>query len=70
MKTKLLMILTAAMLLSGCFTTGDVKKGLENDVVMSVNCDNVYSKSGYGPWGITSKIKPETAKKIAGAFCK
>lgn len=67
---RVLLVTMAAMLLSGCFATGDLKKGLENDVVMSVNCDNVYSQSQYGPWGITSQIKPETAKKIVGAFCK
>lgn len=66
----LLLLLPTSLLLSGCLATGDLKKELENDVTMSVNCDKVYSHSGYGPWGITSEVKPETAKKIAQAFCK
>lgn len=67
---KLILTLMFLLPLSGCLATGDLAKGLQNDVVMSVNCDNVYSQSNYGPWGLTSKIKEETAKKIVQAFCK
>lgn len=67
---KLILTLMFLLPLSGCLATGDLAKGLENDILISVNCDNVKSESGYGPWGITSKIKEETAKKIAQAFCK